>query len=143
MFTHIFSSGLQPSVPNASGFVNFSPLSLGGSLPALGCVLAAGGTCACVLYTPAGRSLGCLSVGPWLLGKVRDDPGGRTRLTGPSGGCWWRQGLVQDQPNEFSGCSMLFPRMSGHVSPQVLHVLASYLWPASRICHALHRGLLP
>ena len=36
-----------------------------------------------------------------------------------------------------------FPRMSGHVPSQVLHVLASHLWPASRICHTLHRGLLP
>lgn len=51
--------------------------------------------------------------------------------------------MVQDQPREFSGCPLLFPRMSGDVSSQVLHVLAGDLRPASRICHTLHRGLLP
>lgn len=52
-------------------------------------------------------------------------------------------GKVQQQSGVFSACPLLFPRMSGHVPSQVLHVLASHLWPASRICHTLHRGLLP
>lgn len=34
-------------------------------------------------------------------------------------------------------------RMPGDVSPKMLNVLASYLWAASRICHALLGSVLP
>lgn len=38
---------------------------------------------------------------------------------------------------------LLSSRMSGDVPSQVFHLLARHLWPTCRICHTLHRGLLP
>lgn len=50
----------------------------------------------------------------------------------------WLEGHPLSPASVFSGCSLLSPRMSGDVSPQVLHVLASHLRPARRIRHTLH-----
>lgn len=152
-FIPVFGSCLQPPVQSANFQSSFFWLSLPTSR-----------LCAC--WLPLGRahvSFTHLSVIAWERPGQLDwehwlshflslkRPGswgslGVTWVTRPdwqarSG--WWRKGMVQDKPREFSGCPLLFPRMSGDVSSQVLHVLASYLWPASRICHTLHRGLLP
>lgn len=139
---------------NALVFENFqAPFPQAGVFLPLSCVLASREMCRCVLCTSVCgslgearktglRELGCLCRG-LAPGKAEGCPEWQGQAGWGSGVGWRRQGVVQHQTGVFSACSLLFPRMSGHVPPQVLHMLASHLWPASRIRHTLHRGLLP
>jgi hypothetical protein len=56
---------------------------------------------------------------------------------------WHRKGYVELSWACFQVVHCSYPRMSGDVSSQVFHLLASYLRPACWIRHTLHWGLLP